>query len=217
MRRIPALAASILVSLTLASCSSDPTSPPTTRAAASIGATSPSAQPAIAAATDLVPDGFTVAMPEGWRDTSTPTVRHFLAPEVASDPVAERWADVLIYEATSVIDPTTGEQQPLPDDVPEWLRANPTMDVLNEGTVQVDGRSAVLIDAGRPNGGTTFNGPEVSEAFVGIHERYILIPVGGRWVVVQASTFRGPNGLAEPDKPSDALVGVLGSMRLSAP
>ena len=116
-------------------------------------------------------------------------------------------------EATLGIKTTTGEQQPLPVDVPEWLRANPTMDVLNEGTVQVDGRSAVLIDAGRPNGGTTFNGPEVSEAFVGIHERFILIPVGERWVVVQASTFLDPTG--SPDKPSDALVGVLESIEIA--
>ena len=216
MRRIPAVAASILVSLTLASCSSDPTSPPTTTAP-SMSPTSAPAQPTIAAATDLVPDRLTVAIPEGWKDTSTPTFRHFLAPDVASDPVAERWGDILIYEATSVIEPTTGEQQPLPDDVADWLRANPTMDVLDEGTVQVDGRSAVLIDAGRPKGGSTFNGPEVSEAFVGIHERYILIPVGERWVVVQASTFRGPDGLAEPDQPSDALAGVLESIEISEP
>ena len=52
---------------------------------------------------------------------------------------------------------------------------------------------------------------------MGIHERYILIPVGERWVVVQASTFRGPDGLAEPDQPSDALVGVLESIEISEP
>ncbi len=36
-----------------------------------------------------------------------------------------------------------------------------------------------------------------------------------RWVVVQASTFRGPEGLAETDRDSDALVGVWDSMDLA--
>jgi hypothetical protein len=174
-----------------------------------------SALPSIAAATDLVPDALTVTVPDGWREGGAPAIVHFLAPNVASDPTAERWGDIMIYEATSAIDPSTGHQLPLPADPAGWLRANPLVEVLDERTVQVDGRSAALIDAGRREDGWAFNGIEIANrSFADNHERFILIPVGQRWVVVQASTFRGPAGLAEPDEPSDALAGVLESMDL---
>jgi hypothetical protein len=154
-------------------------------------------------------------MPEGWRDDSLPAILHSLAPDVATNPRAERWADIMIYEATSAIDPSTGEQLPLPADPAAWLRANPLVEVLDERTVQVAGRSATLIDAAILEDGWAFNGSEAAiQSFANGHERFILIPVGNRWVVVQASTFRGAEGLAEPDGPDDALAGVLESIGL---
>jgi hypothetical protein len=219
MRPIHVLAAGIVVSLAITGCASDPSSSPpaASKTPATQSSQAPS-QPRIAAKSDLVPEGLTVAMPQGWRDTSTPTIQHFLAPDVSADPLAERWGDILIYEATSVIDPTTGQQQPLPDNVAGWLRANPSVEVLDERTIPVDGRSATVIDAGRPTGGVVFNGGAVEfDSGVGMHERYILIPVGQRWIVVQASTFRGPEGLAEPDGPTDALVSVLESIEIAEP
>jgi hypothetical protein len=146
-------------------------------------------------------------MPEGWRDTSPPTFLHFLAPDVASDPVAERWADVLIYEATSVIDPTTGEQQPLSDDVTAWLRANPTMDVLDEGTVQVGGRSAVRqaeygslpwAQDGQRLGGRTVRSAPGQKAHVGRVGALAGGPLGGVHLGVEVSRLgagRDPNRL----------------------
>ena len=47
-----------------------------------------------------------------------------------------------------------------------------------------------------------------------MHERYTLIPVGDRLVVVQASAFRGADGLAEPDGSDDALSRILASIDL---
>lgn len=212
MRPNRVLSACTLVGALLAGCSSGPSTAPaeSTKPPQSTGA-------AVTSSSELVPDGLTVSMPEGWRDTSAPTFRHFLPPNVASDPLAERWGDILIYEATGVVDPTSGRLQPRPDDLADWLRANPSLEVLDERSVEVDDRSAVLIDAAWQKDGAAFYGGETFESGAGSDERFILIPVGQRWVVVQASTFRGPDGLAEPDSPADPLASVLASIDIAEP
>jgi hypothetical protein len=219
MRSIPAVTACVLVCFTLAGCTSDPTAAPSapTNSTSPAGqlSTATSAATASPSATDLVPGALKVTKPEGWRDTSVAGMLHYLAPNVSTNPTAERWGDILIYEATSAFDPSTRQQVPLPADPAAWLRANPAVEVLAERTVQVDGRSAALIDTGRSEDGWAFKaGEDVIESSAGGHERFIFVPVGQRWVVVQASTFRGPAGLAEPDEPSDALAVVLESMDL---
>lgn len=84
MRPNHVVAACTLVGALLAGCSSGSSTAP-------VESTTPpqSTRATVAASSDLVPDGLTVSMPEGWRDASTPTFRHFLPPNVASDPLAE--------------------------------------------------------------------------------------------------------------------------------
>lgn len=212
MRANHVVTACTLAGALLAGCSSETSTAPTEP-------TTPqeSAGGVVTSSSELVPEGMTVTMPAGWRDTSAPTFRHFLPPEVSSDPLAERWGDILIYEATGVVDPTSGRLQPRPDDLAAWLRANPSVDVLDERAIEVDDRSAQVIDAVWQKDGAAFYGGETFESEAGTHERFIFVPVGQRWVVVQASTFRGADGLAEPDGGQDALVGVLESIDVTEP
>ncbi len=210
------LAAPALAGLALTACSADPSPESASMVSAPAPSTSATSAPVPAARTDLIPDGLTVTMPQGWRDASTPTFRHVIAPDVASDPEGERWADVLIYEAASTVDPASGAVQPLPSDPIAWVRTHPSFEVLDERAVEVDGRPSTQFDvAWGPEGGHLFQTGDVAhESFADIHERFILVPIGQRWVVVQASTFRGAEGLSAPYGPDDTLSQILASIDL---
>lgn len=137
---------------------------------------------------------------------------HFLPVSVATDPTAERWADVFVWAPTVAYHPRTQEPGPMPADPVAWLRRHPRSKVVSERVVRIDGSRAwvfgIEVDGmlfGDAEGGIEGAGPE----------RYVLREVEGTWFVVNGGTFRGRRGLTAPDRPGEVLMDVASSLRFT--
>lgn len=151
--------------------------------------------------------------PERFRlDTGVEGAQHWLPVDVAGDPQAERWGDWFLFAPTVIHDPKTQETEPLPDDPIGWLRDHPKVKVLDERETKVDGRPAHVVDVNRQVnqlfGSDDLPAPE-GEGF----ERYVFWQVDDTWLIAEASTFRGRQGLAEKDTPDDPFLKYLGDLR----
>jgi hypothetical protein len=168
-----------------------------------------------------LPEGFSVTGPGGWTDTVATGAHHWLAPEVATDGTKERWADIAVYRPTLAFDPMTGAPGAVPADLPGWLRQSRMLRVVDEKPITVDGVAGTQVDVEYTEQivNTLANGylnlaTGAADAQTPMHERWVLLPVDGSWVVVQASTLRGLRGLTAETEPGDHLTEVLESIDL---
>ena len=84
-----------------------------------------------------VPDGFRVVRDEPWQ----------LVLDAREDlTAAQPWGGFTIDRPDGVIDPETQEVLPVPADLAEWVRTDPSVDVLAERTVEVAGQQALQWD-----------------------------------------------------------------------
>jgi hypothetical protein len=213
-RTVAQLSLAALALLALAGCSAAPaaTVPATSSPASACGAPFPCGE---------LPESFSVTGPGGWTDTVATGAHHWLAPEVATDPTKERWADIAVYRPTLAFDPMTGAPGAVPADLPAWFRQSPLLRVVDEGPVMVDGVASTQLDVEYTeqavntlaNGYLSFTSVAQTNG-TPMYERWVLIPLDGSWVVVQASTLRGLRGLTAETEPGDHLTEVLESIDL---
>ena len=137
---------------------------------------------------------------------------HFIPVNVAADPEAERWGDMFVWAPTKIYDPKTQKPGPLPAQPAEWLEVNPGVDVLRSKKIEVDGREAWQLDVER-DGSELFGDADGGSEGDG-YERFVLWEVDGTWLMGQASTFRGEEGLLAPDGKNDIFMSLLESVKL---
>lgn len=134
-----------------------------------------------------------------------------------ADDTAERWADLALYTVQRVHDPETGEpltggaERAALRDLPGWFRSHPTLEVLAERRVEVDGERGYQLDV-RGTGAQVVGSTELEALELGEAERFTFWKAGDAWLCLQASTLRGPGALREQEK-DDVYARVLQTMR----
>lgn len=154
----------------------------------------------------------TLAAPDRFRtDGSIPGRLHFLPLNVVTDADAERWGDFFLYSPTEVHDPVSQELVPVPDDLAGWLEANKGVRVVSTRTHRFGSATAREVNVER-DGSLLFPGDEPGGP--GGLERYVVWEVDGLWLVGQASTFRGIEGITAPAGRDDVFMALLRSVRV---
>lgn len=136
---------------------------------------------------------------------------HLLPLNVVTDSTAERWGDLFLLAPTAVYDRKQTER-PLPADPVAWLRTHPRQEVLRERSLTVMGRPAVELAVDR-DGALLFGDRNGGIEGDGI-ERFVLWQVDDTWMLLQAGTFLGRQGVLAPDKRDELVPQVLRSLEV---
>ena len=156
-----------------------------------------------------VPDGFRVVVDDPWA----------LGLDAQSDLTSEQpWVGFFIDRPDGVIDPATGEVLPLPDDLADWIRTDPTIDILAERTVEVAGQQALQFDVQSTSiqAGPcyTVDGEPV-QCSNSLHRiRVTVLNIGEMQVLVSGGVPQPFWPLPQPDTPGDAYDAFLGSIHV---
>jgi hypothetical protein len=156
-----------------------------------------------------LPDGFRVVRDQPWA----------LGIDARDDLTAEQpWAGMSIDRPDGVIDPETLDILPLPEDLAEWVRADPTIDVLAERTVEVAGQQALQWDVQPKSIQSapcyTVDSEPVDCGNSLTRFRVTLLEVDGMPVFVSGGVPQPFWPLPEPDTPGDAYDAFLGSIHV---
>jgi hypothetical protein len=156
-----------------------------------------------------LPDGFRVVRDEPWS----------LGIDAREDLSAQQpWAGMSIDRPDGVIDPDTLDILPLPEDLAEWVRSDPTIDILAERTVEVAGQQALQWDVQPKSIQSapcfTVDGEPVDCGNSLTRFRFTLLYIDGMPVFVSGGVPQPFWPLPEPDTPGDAYDAFLGSIHV---